>query len=571
MLVIEAESTCGGTWARDRLYHGLKSNNLYGSYELPDYRLDGVRYGVSEGQHIPGHVLHRYYTDYAKHFGVFDRVRFNARVLSAEATSSGSWIITTTSSVSDASHSTQARPKFTLTAHKLIVATGLTSQPNMPSFPGAESFTSPVFHARDLCRNASITTTATRAIVVGGGKSAFDVAYAFATSPACTGGVDMLIRPGGNGPVWMSYAHVTPFKRKMEDLVLTRCLTWFSPCVWGDEDGYKTVRWLLQVTSLGSLLVRLLFWAVGMDVLTAVGYDKHPETRKLKPWHDALWADSAIGVWNFDQDFLGLVRQGRVRVHLSEISRLEEQQVVLNDGSILPSVDVVVCATGWKKKDSSLKFINFDTGLAQKGVERAMLVRKADEKIFAKLPMLRNQPKLRPEQIVRRQRAQAARGEQKTSPGPKEDRGDDDGEPLRYYRFIVPSQGIASRNIAFAGRVSPISTAISAHLQGLWIAAFFDGKLARGPPPVLPDGGDGGVVDEILLHTQFIKWRHPCGYGPVVPDMTFDSIAYADLLMNDLGLKVRRKGGSVWREWFEPYKPWDYAGVEEEYRALHGR
>ena len=130
----------------------------------------------------------------------------------------------------------------------------------------------------------------------------------------------------------------------------------------------------------------------------------------------------------------------------------------------------------------------------------------------------------------------------------------------------MPSQGIAARNIAFAGRISPISTAISAHLQGLWIAAFFDGKLARGPPLL---DGEGGAVDEIFLHTQFEKWRHPCGYGPAVPDMTFDSIVYADLLMNDLGLKVRRKRGPVWREWFEAYKPWDYAGVEEEYRALH--
>ncbi|KXJ88436.1 hypothetical protein Micbo1qcDRAFT_214329 [Microdochium bolleyi] len=553
LIVLEAEATCGGTWSKARLYPGLRSNNIWGSYEYPDYPMAGDKYGLEEGQHIPGDVQHRYYTDYAKHFGIFERIRFNTRVLSAEATPSGSWRLTT-------SPTTPSGPSTSIfIAHKLIVASGLTSQPNMPCFRGQDSFTSPLFHGRDFCKRGALTNTSRRAVVIGGGKSAFDVVYAFASSPACTEGVDMLIRPSGSGPVWMSYPYVTPFKRKIESLVFTRLLTWFSPCAWGDEDGFGAVRWFLQATLLGRLLVRLVFAVMSMDVAQAVGYDSHPELKKLKPWHSAFWEGSGLGIWNFPTSFVDLVKTGKIRVHLAEVDRLDGKTVFLDNG-VQIDTDVLVCATGWKHRDSSLSFINFDTGLRQKGAEREGLFKKADRQLLNRFPILRNQPELRPEQIHKREHDRLARG--KAGPGGPEDDNGDAHEPARLYRFIVPSQGVASRNIAFAGRVSPISTAICAHVQGLWIQAFFDGRLARGPPAT-----EGGVVDEIVLHTQFEKWRYPCGYGPVVPDMAFDSIPYVDLLMNDLGLSARRKG-SMLREVFQAYGPRDYEGVLGEYRVL---
>ncbi|KAH7028121.1 putative dimethylaniline monooxygenase [Microdochium trichocladiopsis] len=555
-LVIESEATCGGTWSRDRLYPGLKTNNVWSSYEYPDFRMDRAKYGLERGKHIPAEVMHRYFTDYAEHFGVLQHIRFNTRVESAEAVpdnnnggggGGGGWIITT-SSPSTASTTSRIHAK------RLIVATGLTSQPNMPTFPGAESFTPPLFHARDFCNRRDILATARHAVVVGGAKSAIDAAYAFATSDVCTGGVDLLIRPSGRGPVWMSNVYATPLKRKVESLVLTRALSWFSPCPWGDEDGYSWVRRFLQATFLGNWLVRLLFFVIGSDVQQSSGLGRHPETKKLMPWNGALWVGSELGIWNYDEDCLALVREGKIRVHLAEVARLEGNKVVLDNG-VQIETDVVVCATGWKKTSLPFRFVGFEPGLAQKGEEREALIKKADQQLLARFPILRDQPKLRPEQIARREKD--AKHEAAT-------RGEDAAnEPLRNYRFIVPSQGVAARNIAFAGLISPFSTAISSHLQGLWITAFFDGKLRRAPPT-----DEKAVVDEIMLHTQFGKWRHPCSYGRQVPDMSFDSVPYADMLMNDLGLKVRRKS-SVFQEWFRAYKPWDYAGVVDEYRALH--
>ncbi|KAJ5097891.1 hypothetical protein N7532_004892 [Penicillium argentinense] len=43
----------GGTWAKERLYPDLKTNNLIGSYELSDFPMELDRFQVSSGSHNP--------------------------------------------------------------------------------------------------------------------------------------------------------------------------------------------------------------------------------------------------------------------------------------------------------------------------------------------------------------------------------------------------------------------------------------------------------------------------------------------------------------------------------------
>jgi cation diffusion facilitator CzcD-associated flavoprotein CzcO len=138
ILVIEAESSCGGTWSANRLYPGLKSNNLLDTYEYPDFPMVPEVYGVQPGEHIPGTVLHRYLTDFAKKFGVYGRVKFNTKVESLEPTADGGWLLSTTSDGTSKKFETK----------KIILATGLTSEPNFPAYPGAETFEAPYFHAK---------------------------------------------------------------------------------------------------------------------------------------------------------------------------------------------------------------------------------------------------------------------------------------------------------------------------------------------------------------------------------------------------------------------------------------
>jgi cation diffusion facilitator CzcD-associated flavoprotein CzcO len=242
VLVLEAESSCGGTWSEHRLYAGLKSNNLHGSYEYPDFPMAPEKYGITHDDHIPGRVLHQYLTDFAKHFGVFARTRFETRVNSIEPTAEGGWILDT---VSCDGGDTQR--SLLLRAKKVIVATGLTSQPNFPVYPGADAFNAPHFHAKDFCRQGATLQTAKKAVVVGGAKSAFDVAYAYADHGV---EVDLVIRPSGNGPVWISYPYVMGGKR-LEQLLHVRWMQWFSPCPWGDQGGWlgTKIRSFLHVSS----------------------------------------------------------------------------------------------------------------------------------------------------------------------------------------------------------------------------------------------------------------------------------------------------------------------------------
>ena len=42
--------------------------------------MDIERYGLAPGQHIPGAVVHRYFSDFARRFGLDKLVRYRTRV-----------------------------------------------------------------------------------------------------------------------------------------------------------------------------------------------------------------------------------------------------------------------------------------------------------------------------------------------------------------------------------------------------------------------------------------------------------------------------------------------------------
>lgn len=518
--VLEAAETCGGTWSQARLYPGLKSNNLVGSYEYPDFPMSEDVYGVSEGSHIPGAVLHRYLTDFARKYGVLARTQFHTTVDSVEPCPPG-WRLSVTCTTSTA---TTTRTLYTA---KLILATGLTSTPNLPSYAGADSFCRPLFHAKDFCRRASELDAASQVVVVGGAKSAYDVAYALVQRGAT---VDLVIRPNGHGPVWIAPPYVTPLKRRLDTLLNTRCLTWFSPCPWAAEAGYGAITRLLHGTSFGRRLVDCFWSLLQGNVLQAIRYDSHPELAKLKPWNSVFWIGSGLSILNYDTPLFDLVKEGKIRVHIDNIQHLEPGKLVLASGTVLDA-DAMVCSTGWRK-ESSISF----TGLDGAGLGIATEPDAADTDILTMFPRLRHQPQLRFQ--------------------PKQ------GEPLRYYRFMVPPAMLEARNLAFCGMISTVSTAISATVQAAWVIAFLDGKLDR-----IAESPQA-AAQEIMLHTQWGKWRYPCGYGASLPDLVFEGLSYANMLMKDMGLNVCRKK-SWFRDLFEPHTPPDFAGILEEWEGRH--
>ncbi|GAM82090.1 hypothetical protein ANO11243_000690 [Dothideomycetidae sp. 11243] len=523
MLVIEAESSCGGTWSADRLYPALKSNNMLGSYGYPDFPMSEARYGVRDGEHIPAAVVHRYLTDYSKRFGVFERTLFDTRVNKVEAMDEGGWQIIAGSNA-----------VFPRQFHcrKLIVASGLTSEPNIPVFQGQEDFEGSLFHVKEFAKQTNTLPDCKSVVVIGGAKSAYDVAYAYADAGAQ---VHMVIRPGGRGPGWLCPGYVTPMRLKTEEVLHTRFFGFFNPCLWSREEKFGKIQEFLHGTTIGRWLVRLFWFLLCFDVINAYQYDKHEETKKLKPWYSAFWSASGIGIVNYDSDVNAMVRGGKIALHIANIAGLGKRNVQLSTGETF-AADAIVCATGWTTT-RSLNSIDYSIKTLHTAEAVESMVADADREILTRFPELRNQPRTLP--------ADLARG---------------GARPL--YRFMVPPARITEKNIAFIGAVTTVGTSICAAVQALWICACFDDNLVR--CPITQDA----AMQDAILSSRWGRWRYPCGYGPTVPDLGFDTVPYFDLLLRDLGLEARRKC-SFWNELWEPYKPRNFASMVDEYQQRH--
>ena len=448
---------------------------------------------------------------------------------------------------------------YTLKTRRLIVATGLHSEGFMPRFTGQEDFNADIFHASHLLEYSEKLFASSKTVtVVGGTKSAWDAAYIFALKGVH---VDMIIRESGHGPCWMSPPYVTPFKKLLEGLVSTRVLTWMSPCVWGDADGFTGTRKFLHGTSVGRMLVNGYWALMSKDITKVNRYDKHPETAKLKPWVDPFWVASGLSILNYPSNFFDFVKEGKISVHVADISKLSDKQVHLTStmgGDFTISADALICATGFQRLPS-IKFLS-ETGEPYDASTLGFphhtdgndtdseLIKEVDKEILARFPRLRKQPIVNPRY--------------KPRVGGNENEFTDTDRPFILYRFTVPPAFINDRTIAFSGMVQSILTGMVSQSQALWITAYFGGKLKTELDDIEK------VKKEAVLHARFGRWRCPGGHGGVAPDFAFDSIPYVDLLLNDLGLNKRRKAG-MFKELFQPYGAPDYVGLVEEWKNSH--
>lgn len=588
LAIIDSSPTVGGVWASHRLYPGLKSNCLRGSYEYPDFPL-GDEYGIPERKYLTGEVINEYHTTYAKHFGILPFFRGRTKVVSAEhRPGDGYWVLTIRSGYDvlkpDEENDQRTTQIFT---KRLMVATGLTSDPFLPEFKGQAEYGAPLFHPRDFLQHENTLEPgrARRVTILGGSKSAWDAAYAYGSRGVP---VDWVIRRSGHGPCWMSPSFVTPLKKWIEALVNIRLLTWFSPCVWAEDSRYGgAARRFLHGTAVGRALTNAFWGVLGGDVASLCGFDSHPEVAKLRPWTDAFFAGCSFSILNYDTDFFDLVRSGIVKVHIADVDHLSNRKVHLIDGTVLES-DAFVSVTGWIHTPP-LKFLpegieaelgiphfpTTDPAVADLA-NRTELWERADTEILSRFPRLRD-----PGQFNRRFVPLA---DQK---GVKVDEGRLTPTSLTstflLYRFMVPPSArfLRTKDIVFVGFNMNFSNAITAHIQGLWATAYFDGTLARDPSSVVGGCNDGdslkGVSQkqqktledlqyETVLHNRMGKWRYPHDHGAKHPDFVFDALPYLDTIIADLGLPVHRKGGWL-GEVTQSYGVKDYGNINAQYSA----
>ncbi|KAL8687028.1 MAG: hypothetical protein Q9218_006687 [Villophora microphyllina] len=594
VIALESAHSVGGVWSEERMYPGLRTNNLYGTLEYSDYPMDEITFGVEAGKFMPGPAIHKYLRSYAEEFDIHRRIRFGAWVQTVERKSSEAWLIhysqSHSRSVNGAGGATdndvdQAQKQ--ILTKKIVISTGLTSEPFIPHIPGSDTFNAPLFHAKYLLDNfgdsSSFSPAISKPVIYGSAKSAYDAAYAYSSHGIS---VDWIIRESGHGPVWMAPIYVTPLKKRLDHLVGVRFLTWFSPCVWGAYDGFGSLRRFFHNTTIGRWIVDRFWEILAGDVIALNGFDKHPETKKLKPWMPAFWIASGLSILNYPEDIYEYVRNGTIKVHVADIDHLSERQVHLSNGDILKA-DILVCSTGWKHRPS-IKFLPEGTdrslGLPHTTAEKKELdplIQKADNYILENYPRLQNQP---------------AKNKNYKTPTSSTVSDDNDpynlDQPFRLYRFMVPPAYINDRSIGYTGMMLSLHTCICAQAQALWLTAYFGGALSpnalSAPDPnginiskssIRPASADSFDQETIswqtTLHSQFGRWRYPAGHGKRFPDMAFDAIPYVDMLLRDLGLQWRRKlkqggWGRWWKEVFWPYGPGDYVGLVDEWRIARG-
>lgn len=236
--ILDYASSIGGVWAEHRHYPGLKSNNLLGTFEYPGFPMDTATFGVSRGQHPTAQAVYAYHKAFAERNGILGLVRCSTSVVSAEHQVDGGWILVVCP-VADSDPKKVQGKETTISARRLIVATGLVSEPFMPHIKGQEVFGRPLFHSKEFLKYAGnpIDTEKTKRVTVfGGSKSAWDAVYAYGTAGVkvdwvirgtivrkapCMMTVLLTMTESGHGPCWMAPSYVTPFKRWIEQLVST--------------------------------------------------------------------------------------------------------------------------------------------------------------------------------------------------------------------------------------------------------------------------------------------------------------------------------------------------------------
>lgn len=579
LLIVDSNMSVGGVWAKEKLYHGLATNNLRGTFEYTDFPMDDAL-GVKTGEHIPGEVIHEYLCRYAEKHDLTRRIEFGQTVMVAEKLQAG-WKLELETACPDRRTVVPPPVQQTVTCSKLIVAAGLTSSPVPITIKGSENFTAPIVNFGDYARRAPQVyedSSIGHVTVLGGGKAAHDIVYLMGTHGKR---VTWIIRASGYGPTFMARPHIYigPFRCWLEKLTTTRCLTWLSPCVWGDADGFGLVRHLLHGTSWGRWFVDT-FWAkMGSDTLEQSGILKNEATKDLLPDQSIFWYGVSLAILNYPKDLYELVRSGQVEVIRKDIKSLESEKTIRFEDGTSIQTDCFIASTGWKWTSSIQyrpKEIHADLGLPSAEYTRTQqeiwdkLDSRADAEIFARFPKLATGPKMDQESLI---------GQEK---GGLRERF----TPWRLWRGIAPPS-LPTRDIVFLGNVQLLRGTLRTEISSIWAYAYMMGEL--GPvrsickpskqlrlEPTVEHRDDTaikqtGTVDDVRYDTALLqrccKWRTPYGYGARYPDIVFEMIPYFDMLLQDLGLKTWRKGwGWVGEVLGGSYGQPDYKGLAEEWK-----
>ena len=202
-----------------------------------------------------------------------DRIKFGIEVKSVMK-ADGEWALST--------ESVDTATLCMFHASKLVVASGLTSEPFVPALPGKEKFNGPIIHqekfgSSDILKSLDVKNVC----VLGGGKSSADMVYEAVSAGKKltwilkandTTGPGFLVSPKGKGP----------YKNAFE-MGSTRAAATFTPSPLAEETWWTR---FLHSSRIGTSLTSSFWAAVDKDLRKEADYEHRENVggfQKLSP------------------------------------------------------------------------------------------------------------------------------------------------------------------------------------------------------------------------------------------------------------------------------------------------
>ncbi|GAB2957349.1 NAD(P)/FAD-dependent oxidoreductase [Saccharothrix stipae] len=317
--VLDKYERVGGVWSPGGCYDGLANQSARRLFEFAD---------LANRLHFASAAdSHRYLEDYAEAFGVLACLRPGTEVTSIRPVPGPGRVGASGWSVESRPTGDEGAPVRRETFDHVVVASGAHHHVHLPDLPGRESFGGTVLHSNDV---RSGTFTGKRVVVVGGGKSALDLATRAAGEAASATLVQRKVN-------WMIPERLLLGTVGYKWILFTRLGEALLP-------RYHDPSCVRPVDRLDERVKRALWWVITRDMLVSAGFHRLP--RRLRPARPLPWHLAHAGV--MPRGYVRAVREGRLAAEVGAVQEFTEDGVRLANGRDV-AADVVVLATGHRR------------------------------------------------------------------------------------------------------------------------------------------------------------------------------------------------------------------------------
>ena len=258
-----------------------------------------------------------------------------------------------------------------------------------------------------------------------------------------------------------------------------------------------------------------------------------------------FWQNDSAGI-NQRADFFATIAD-RVHVYRRNIDHLSEHGVMLapkgtaaGSKPVEVPVDAIVYCTGWSTASSIFsEELSSNLGLRVRLDEKGTSISSkwrdleltAEADVIARFPMLTKTPPHHPSEPSL--------------------------SPFRLYKCMVPLSDAQDHSIVCLGKMVVGNNFLAAEVQALWATAYLDGETQC---------EESAMANDVA---KTVAWnsRRYLNKGQLGSYFFFDSVAYTDMLLDQLGLSSHRPRG-FWANLHETCFLSKYGSLLKEYKSL---